>query len=110
VTYAAKVDKAEARIDWRQPAALIERRVRAFDPFPGAYFELDGQPVKLWRAALAEGSGPAGAVLPGPAGSLRVACGDGALDLLELQRAGGRRGPVTAFLQGRSVEPGSVLT
>ena len=109
VTYAAKVDKAEARIDWRQPAAAIERRVRAFDPFPGAYFELDGQPVKLWRAALAEGSGPAGMVLPAPAGSLRVACGEGALDLLELQRAGGRRSPVAAFLQGRNLEPGSVL-
>jgi methionyl-tRNA formyltransferase len=89
---------------------VIERRIRAFDPFPGAHFPLDGQPVKLWRAALADGSGEAGTVLPAPAGVLRVACGTGALDLLELQRPGGRRLPVAAFLQTQALPPGTRLT
>jgi methionyl-tRNA formyltransferase len=61
ITYAHKIDKAEAAIDWAQPAAVIERRVRAFDPFPGASFSLDGEVVKLWRAALR----PDGRCVPG---------------------------------------------
>ncbi len=109
VTYAHKIEKAEAAVDWSQPAAAIERRVRAFDPFPGASFPLDGETVKLWRAAPAEGAGPAGTVLDAGAGRLRVACGDGALDLLQLQRPGGRRVGVRDFLVGRPVPPGSVL-
>ncbi len=102
VTYAHKIDKAEAAIDWAQPAALIERRVRAFDPFPGASFQLDGELVKLWRAAVRpELSGPPGRVLAAADGRLTVACGDGALDLLQLQRPGGRRTDVAALLQAK---------
>ncbi|HET9821803.1 MAG TPA: methionyl-tRNA formyltransferase [Burkholderiaceae bacterium] len=102
-TYARKIDKAEARIDWHEPAAAIERRVRAFDPAPGCHFEHEGEAVKLWRAALA----PAFDAVPGTfrvdSEGMRVACGDGAaLELLELQRPGGRRVPVTAFLAGRA--------
>jgi methionyl-tRNA formyltransferase len=110
VTYAHKIDKAEAAIDWTQPATAIERRVRAFDPFPGASFVLDGEVVKLWRAALrADLSGTPGQVLASDGGRLTVACGDGALDLLQLQRPGGRRIDVAAFLQGRPGLAGRVL-
>ena len=110
VTYAHKIEKAEAAIDWSQPATVIERRVRAFDPFPGASFVLDGEPVKLWRAALAETAGSPGTVLDAGAGVLRVACGVGAIDLLQLQRPGGRRVGVRDFLAGRPpLPPGSVL-
>ena len=101
VTYAHKIDKAEAAIDWRQDAAVIERRVRAFDPFPGASFDWRGETVKLWRAALRPGlQGPPGTPLPSdPGSSLLMACGRDALELLEVQRAGGRRQPVAAWLQ-----------
>jgi methionyl-tRNA formyltransferase len=112
VTYAAKVDKSEARIDWRQAAAQIERRVRAFDPFPGAHFSLVGESIKLWRASVMDSAPPSaapGVVLPAPEGVLRVACGDGVLELLELQRPGGRRAPAAAFVQGHPVVPGTVL-
>jgi methionyl-tRNA formyltransferase len=107
VTYAAKIGKEEAPIDWRLPAAVIERRLRAFDPFPGATASLGGQALKCWRAHVAPaGTGAPGQVVAvGPTG-LRVACGEGALDLIELQRAGGRRLPVREFLQRGGVEPG----
>jgi methionyl-tRNA formyltransferase len=91
VTYAHKVEKAEASIDWIRPAAEIERRVRAFDPFPGCHFEHAGEAVKLWRARLVPGEGVPGTRLA--ADGLVVACGEGALELLELQRPGGRRLP-----------------
>ena len=110
VTYAHKIDKAEAAIDWAQPATVIERRVRAFDPFPGASFQLDGEVVKLWRAALrADVAGVPGQVLAAADGRLTVACGQGALDLLQLQRPGGRRIDAAAFLQARPGLAGRVL-
>ena len=110
ITYAHKIDKAEAAIDWAQPAAVIERRVRAFDPFPGASFSLDGEVVKLWRAALRPDlSGAPGQVLAAGDGRLTVACGQGALDLLQLQRPGGRRIDAAAFLQARPGLTGRVL-
>jgi methionyl-tRNA formyltransferase len=102
VTYAHKIDKAEARIDWRQPAAQIERRMRAFDPQPGCHFEFDDEPLKVWRARVASGFGAAPGAVQIDAQRFAVACGDGAaLDLLELQRPGGRRQPVAAFLASR---------
>ena len=104
VSYAHKIDKAEALIDWQQPAVVIERRVRAFDAFPGASFGLEGESVKLWRAQVRHdtaGQLP-GTVLHAAGGRLTVACGgDSALDLLLLQRPGGRRVDVATFLQGR---------
>ena len=115
VRYAHKIDKAEAAIDWRAPAALIERRVRAFDPFPGASLSLAGEPVKLWRArvrpALAGQAviAPPGQVLAAADGRLTVACGEGALDLLQLQRPGGRRIDAAALLQARPGLLGQVL-
>jgi methionyl-tRNA formyltransferase len=96
VTYAAKIAKDEARIAWSAPAAVIERRVRAFDPFPGATFEHRGETVKLWRARVADAAGLAGNVAPGTVIAsddhrLCVACGEGAIDLIELQWPGGKR-------------------
>jgi methionyl-tRNA formyltransferase len=100
VTYAHKIDKSESAIDWSAPAAAIERKLRAFDPFPGASFELDGQAVKLWRAALhPDLAGPPGQVMPTADGHWAVACGQGALVQLVLQRPGGRRVDARAFLQ-----------
>lgn len=101
VSYASKIQKAEAAIDWSQPAAAIERRVRAFDPFPGASFPWGGETVKLWRAAVAPGAGRPGTVLGTAGEGLRIACGEGALDLLQLQRPGGRRLGVREFLAQR---------
>ncbi|MFG6489909.1 methionyl-tRNA formyltransferase [Roseateles sp. BYS78W] len=103
VTYAHKIEKAESTIDWTQSAAEIERRLRAFDPFPGGAAVLAGETVKVWRAELADGSGAPGEVIAaGPV----VACGQGALKLTELQRAGGKRGPAAAFLQARPIAVG----
>ena len=92
VSYAHKIDKSESLIDWHEDAAQIERRVRAFDPFPGASFEWRGQTHKLWRAALHRASGGApGSLSSTPSDTPLMACGSDALELLELQRPGGRR-------------------
>ena len=94
VTYAHKIDKHEAVLDWRAAAALLERRVRAFDPFPGATLTDRGNTLKVWRAAVRAGTGSApGQVLSTLPGPLVVACGEGALELCVLQRPGGRRLP-----------------
>jgi methionyl-tRNA formyltransferase len=113
-TYARKIDKSEAPIDWTQAATLIERRVRAFDPFPGASFTWQGEAVKVWRAALLPSAGPAGPgrVVDLAPGRLAVACGEGALELIELQRPGGRRIPATQYLAsgpGAALRPGACL-
>ena len=103
VTYAHKIDKAEAAIVWQAPAAVVERRLRAFDPFPGATAVLGGQPVKVWRGRVVPGSGVPGQVLQAGEGRLVVACGQDALELLEVQLAGGRRIPAREFLQRHPV-------
>jgi methionyl-tRNA formyltransferase len=101
VTYAAKIAKHEAPIDWHAPAPVIERRLRAFDPFPGATFEHGGETLKAWRGAV----GPSLEAEPGTVfddgGRLRVACGEGSVELLEVQRPGGRRIPAAAYLRSR---------
>ena len=111
VTYAHKIEKAEATIDWRLPAELIGRRVRAFDPFPGASFECEGEMLKVWQAAVRPGVAGAapGTVLAAEAGELQVACGEGALTLLQLQRPGGKRQPAAAVLQARPIAAGTRL-
>ena len=92
VTYAHKIDKHEAALDWRASAAVLERRVRAFDPFPGATLDDRGTTLKVWRAAVRTAPrGAPGEVLSTLPAPLVVACGDGALELVELQRPGGRR-------------------
>ncbi|MFY7855935.1 MAG: methionyl-tRNA formyltransferase [Rubrivivax sp.] len=112
VTYAHKIDKAEAAIDWRQPAATIERRLRAFDPFPGGQTRLGDETVKVWRgrcvAGEADGAPPGTVLSSGPDGVV-VACGEGALALTTLQSPGGRRLPAAAWLGSHPVAPGTTL-
>ena len=112
VTYAAKIEKAESLIDWRRPAAEIERRARAFSPAPGLVTELAGEAVKVWRVAVDSADGgiaAPGQILSAGAQGIRVATGDGVLTLLELQRAGGKRLPAREFLQGFALTPGQVF-
>ena len=109
VSYAHKIDKAEAAIDWRDAAAVIERRLRAFDPFPGATATLGGETIKCWRGRVVSGAGAPGVVLAVGDDGVTVACGDAALRLTELQRAGGRRLPAAQFLQGQSIAAGMVF-
>lgn len=106
VTYAAKIHKHEARLDWAESAQCIARKIRAFNPAPGVMTSLNGVKVKLWRAALCEGAGLPGEVLSVEAGSLRVACASGALQLLEIQRSGGKRQLVDEFVRGAVVHIG----
>jgi methionyl-tRNA formyltransferase len=96
VTYAAKIDKAEARIDWTRPAAEIDRQIRGLSPFPGAWCLIGDERVKLLRSRLAEGEGAPGQVLSGFA----VACGKGAIEVLEAQREGKRPMPAAEVLRG----------
>ena len=107
VTYAHKIDKAEAAIDWALPAATIERRLRAFDPFPGASSALGAETVKLWRGTSVDGCGTPGEVLAANAAGIVVACGSDALRITELQRPGGRRASAAQFLAGQAVSPGA---
>ncbi|MGL4242742.1 MAG: methionyl-tRNA formyltransferase [Beijerinckiaceae bacterium] len=110
VTYAHKIDKAEARIDWSRPASELHNLVRGLTPFPGAFFEADwGQGptrVKVLRSALAEGSGVPGMVLDD---RLTIAGGAGALRLVEVQRAGKGAVPAEEFLRGAGLKPGTRL-
>jgi methionyl-tRNA formyltransferase len=109
VTYAHKVEKTEAGIDWQQPAHVIERRIRAFDPYPCAAMFCSGELVKVWRAEVLPLVGSVGQVLRSGPGELIVACGQNALRLLELQRPGGKRLPTAQCLQGRWPVLGSQL-
>lgn len=106
VTHAAKLEKAEALLDWRQPATTLSRAVRAFNPFPGATGHIEGQTLKLWRCEFAAGEGAPGTVLAAGADGIVVACGEGALRLTELQKSGGKRLPAADFLHGFALKPG----
>jgi len=106
VTYAAKIDKAESRLDFTRPAIEVERQVRAFAPAPGAFFELDGGRYRVLAAEVAEGSGTPGTVLDS---ALTVACGEGALRPLVVQRAGRPAMDTAALLRGRAIPAGTVL-
>jgi methionyl-tRNA formyltransferase len=105
-TYAAKIDKAEARIDWAKPAELIEREVRAFAPYPGSWFELDGERIKVLRARTIGVNGFDGTVLDD---QLTIACGQAAIRLLVVQRAGKPAMDTGAFLRGRAVPAGTPI-
>ena len=110
VSYAHKIEKAEALIDWSQPAGVIGQRIRAFDPFPGAQARLNGETLKLWRYELDSCSRTEslgyGTILSVNADGVRVACGEGALRLTELQRPGGKRLSAADFVRGFSLTPG----
>lgn len=106
-TYAAKIAKSEARLSWALTNQELDRRVRAFNPFPGAEASLDGQPLKVWAARPVTGHGEPGVVLSAGPDGLVVACGSGALALDQVQRSGGRRLSVEEFLKGHPVQPGT---
>ncbi|MDQ6882274.1 MAG: methionyl-tRNA formyltransferase, partial [Pseudomonadota bacterium] len=113
VTYARKIDKAEAVLDWSQAAVVLERKIRALDPSPGASSAVGDETLKVWKAQVSSGTAPAGM----PAGSVlamddtgvAVACGDGILRITELQRPGGKRLAVAEFQRGFRLAPGMVL-
>lgn len=111
VTYAKKIDKAEARIDWTRPAKELDCHIRGLSPFPGAYFEIirKGKPerVKVLRAEAVSGSGAPGSVLDG---KLTIACGEGALRLAEVQRAGKGRATAEEFLRGFPLAKGESVS
>ena len=106
VTYAAKLEKSEAALDWRQTAVALSRAVRAFDPFPGTVARIEGQTIKVWRAEPAPGAGEPGTVLAANVDGILVACGEGALRLVELQKSGGKRLQAADFLHGFAIKPG----
>jgi len=107
VTYASKIDKAEARIDWSRPATEVDRQIRGLSPFPGAWFDLGGTRVKVLASKLAEGEGAAGEVLDD---TLRVGCGEGAVQLIRLQRAGKAAQDAQTFQRGAQIAAGTVLS
>ena len=105
VTIARMVEKEDGRLDWARPASELERRVRAFTPWPGGWTVLGGQVLKVLRTEVTEGSGEPGTVLAAK-GVLDVACGQGALRLLEVQPEGRRRMAAPEFLSGHPLRPG----
>ena len=111
VTYAAKITKEEAALDFGEPAAVLERKIRAFNPFPGATARFNGVPLKIWAAKAEPDDRPAGqpgAVLAADAGhDVLVACGAGALRIAQLQKPGGKRLGAEAFLQGFPMQGGA---
>jgi methionyl-tRNA formyltransferase len=109
VTYAHKLGKEEGVLDWRRPAAELERKVRAFHPWPGTSFELNGERIKVLAAGLALAGGAPGTLTIGRDGFPVVACGIGGLKLLQLQRPGRSAQPADAFLRGFSLAAGTVL-
>ena len=110
VTYAHKIDKSEAAIDWRQSSAQIARRVRAFNPFPGATAQLQGENLKVWGADMGTDDplpgGSPGTVLRADAEGIAVQTGEGILNLRVLQRPGGKRLSAAEFLRGFTLTPG----
>ncbi|MGV6805356.1 MAG: methionyl-tRNA formyltransferase [Ruegeria sp.] len=107
VTYAAKIDKAEARVDWSRPAVEVDAQIRGLSPFPGAWTEIEGERVKLLVSRLSDGQGVPGQVLDD---ALRVACGTGAVELLRLQRAGKAAQDRETFLRGWPIPAGTRLS
>lgn len=106
VTYAGKISKSETRIDWSKPADEVHNHIRGLSPFPGAWFELDGVRVKALRTTLAEGSGAPGLALDD---KLAIACGDGAIRLVQIQRAGKQPMSADEFLRGTPVKAGTAV-
>jgi methionyl-tRNA formyltransferase len=113
VSYAHKIEKTEAAVDWTQPVAVIDRHIRAMSPFPGATAQLGLDTVKLWHAEIDSCSRPVdvccGHILSANADGVRVACGDGVLALTDLQRAGGKRLSAADFLRGFALQAGQAF-
>lgn len=110
VTYAHKLEKQESLLDLAASAVVLDRKIRAYNPFPGAVIHLDGKPIKVWAAHVVDAVGSPGTVLSADTTGVVVACGVGALCLTMLQAPGGKRLPVADFLRGHTVRVGSTLT
>lgn len=106
ITYASKIDKAEARIDWSRPADEIDRQIRGLSPFPGAWCNRAGERLKLLGARRAQGNGAPGTALDD---TLTIACGTGAIQITRLQKPGGRAQDASEFLRGTSLPRGTQL-
>ncbi len=106
VTYAAKIDKAEAKLDFKQPAEVLERKIRAFNPYPACYFEYNGERFKILRAKVINEQGTPGEILSGQ--GLRIACADKALAVIEIQRQGKKAMPIEDLLRGFSFAAGTI--
>lgn len=113
VNYAHKIEKAESTIHWQLPATVIGQRIRAFDPFPGASTQAQGEVIKLWAGAVVDVALPAGVqpgqIIQADEHGVLVACGQGAMRLAVLQRAGGKRLAAADFLRGFALQPGMML-
>lgn len=109
VTYAAKITKDEATLDWQQPASALLRHIHALNPAPGASAQLGDTVLKIWRAEQVAGTGQPGSVLAVDTNGVTVACGEQALLLTELQKPGGKRLPASNFLQGFPIQVGQRL-
>ena len=109
VTYAQKLSKEEARINWNESAAVIERKIRAFNPVPATWVEYQGKPMKIWRAEVVAQQGRAGEVLSCSSDGLIITCGANALKITQLQPSGSKRMDIAAFAAGHTVEAGTVL-
>ncbi len=108
-SYAARITKAEAGIDWSEAASVLERKVRAFNPLPGASTMIRGVGLKIWRASVSAAEGAPGTILEAGAKGIVVACGSGSLCVLELQRAGGKKLAAAQFLAGFPLAAGERL-
>ena len=110
ISYAKKIDKAESQIDWTLPAEVIERRLRAFDPAPGCESLIGGEKLKIWHAAVkpspADTTIPPGTIIEASPDQLTVQCGVGALDLITVQKPGGKRMAIADFLRGSTLQTG----
>lgn len=107
VSYASKIDKAEAQVDWTRPATTVDRQIRGLSPFPGAWVDHDGQRLKLLASRLSDGQGAPGTVISND--PLVVACGDGAVELLRLQKAGKGAQDAPTFLRGTPLLPNTKI-
>ena len=110
VSYAAKIAKDEAPLDFTLPAATLLRRIHAFNPFPGAVAHAGELALKIWDAQLSTAQGVPGSVLAVDGSGITVACGEASLRLTELQKPGGKRLPAAAFLQGFPLTAGQILS
>ncbi|WP_301537882.1 methionyl-tRNA formyltransferase, partial [Kingella kingae] len=109
VTYAQKLSKEEAKINWNEAAEVVARKIRAFNPVPTAWTEWQGKTMKIWAAHAVAQNGSAGTVLAADANGIVVACGSGAICITELQAAGSKRMTAAAFLAGRELAIGALF-
>lgn len=109
-TYATKLNKSEARLEWTQSAVQLGRAVRAYNPAPGAYSSLNNTTIKIWQAEAIEGEGEAGSILEVNKYGIQVACGQGILNLQIMQRPNGKAMPAAQFIQGFMIKAGDRFT